>query len=284
MIKFDQIKAPYMIAEIGINHNGDIQVAKRLMDAAFACGWDCVKYQKRSPDISVPESQKKNRRRTPWGEMSYLEYKHKIEFQKKEYDIIDKYCKEKPIDWTASVWDLESLEFLLQYDVPFIKIPSAQLTNHVLVEAVGQSGRPVVMSTGMSSLEEVDSSVKSLKKHTSNFLLMHTNSAYPTPKEEVNLRVIKTLQERYQCPVGYSGHEYGLEASSIAVAMGACFIERHITLDHTMWGTDQSSSIEIVGMDRLIRRTKDVPKFLGSSEKSISKTEWEVRKKLRDEK
>jgi N-acetylneuraminate synthase len=280
MIDLNDLKKPYLIAEIGINHNGDINITKKLIDSAFATSWDCVKFQKREPDICVPEEQKSVLRKTPWGEMTYLDYKKKIEFGRKEYNTIDDYCKQKPINWTASVWDIPSLEFILDYKVPFLKIPSAHVTNLELVKQVAKSNFPVILSTGMSTIKEIDSCVNLILKHNSNFALMHCNSSYPTPVNEINLNIINTLKKRYDCTVGYSGHEYGLEATVIAVALGAQIIERHITLDHNMWGTDQNSSIEIVGMDRLKRRIMDVSLFLGTDEKKITPSEIPIRKKL----
>lgn len=281
MINFKDIKKPYFIAEIGINHNGDLNIAKKLIDAAFACDWDCVKFQKREPDICVPEHQKKCEKDTPWGKMTYLEYKKKMEFGKEQYDYIDKYCKEKPINWTVSVWDLPSLEFILKYDVPFIKIPSAKLTDRVLVEAVAKSGKPILLSTGMSTLEEIDGAVEILKKNNSNFALMHCNSAYPAPHAELNLNCIKTLKERYNCVVGYSGHEYDPEPSVYAAIIGAKIIERHITLDHSMWGTDQAASLEIAGMDTLKKRALSVEETLGDGKKVVTKSEEPIKLKLR---
>lgn len=201
----------YFIAEIGINHNGSLDITKKLIDAAHASNWDCVKFQKRNPDICVPENQKNIIRDTPWGQMTYLDYKKKIEFEKEQYDYIDWYCKIKPIDWSASVWDIDSLNFILNYNVPFIKIPSALLTNIDLVKECAKSGKRVILSTGMSTLEEIDYSVNILKKYSKDFSLMHTNSSYPTPTDELNLNVIKTLQNRYKVPIGYSGHEKDLE-------------------------------------------------------------------------
>lgn len=207
----------YLIAEIGINHNGDLQIAKRLIDATWATGWDCAKFQKRTPDICVPESQKKVMRQTPWGEMTYLSYKQRIEFQKQEYDYINTYCKEKPLDWTASVWDIPSLEFIIHYDVPFIKIPSAKITDHDLVIASAELGKPLFVSTGMSTLMEVDRVVDILEKYTDrNYVLFHTNSTYPAKLDELNLQMITTLKERYNCIVGYSGHEYELAPAMLA--------------------------------------------------------------------
>lgn len=273
---------PYIIAEIGINHNGDMQIAKKLIDAANACLWNCVKFQKREPEIAVPEEQKSVIRDTPWGKMTYLEYKKKIEFGKKEYDYIDKYCKEKPIAWTASPWDIPSLEFLLEYDLPFIKIASASNANWNLLKLACESKKPLLVSTGMSSLEEVDETVNFLEKYSSgNYILMHTNSAYPTPASELNLRMITTLKKRYNCLVGYSGHEMDLEPTVVAVSLGAKVIERHITLDHNLWGTDQAASLSVTAMSMLQGRMKEILLMLGDGGKNITESEKEVRKKLR---
>ncbi len=273
---------PYLIAEIGINHNGDLQIAKKLIDAANVCGWDCVKFQKRTPDIAVPDSQKNELRDTPWGRMTYLEYKKKIEFEKEEYDYIDKYCKEKPIAWTASPWDIQSLEFLLQYDLPFLKIASASNQSFEMLKIACEYHIPLLVSTGMSSLEELDNLVSFLEKYSNGeYILLHTNSAYPTPNNEINLRMITTLQERYDCLVGYSGHEKDLEPSVVAVSLGAKVIERHITLDHNMWGTDQRSSLSVTAMSLLHGRIKDIQEMMGDGIKRISPSEKLVRKKLR---
>jgi N-acetylneuraminate synthase len=272
----------YMIAEIGLNHNGDIQIAKKLLDAVFATNWDCAKFQKRTPAICVPESQKNVMRDTPWGRMTYLEYRYKVEFEKEHYDYIDRYCKEKPIAWTASVWDLKSLEFIMGYDVPFIKIPSAKLTERECLVEASKSGKPVVLSTGMSTIPEIDTAVDLLEKHAgSNYVLMHTNSVYPAPPEELNLRVINFLRERYGCIVGYSGHEEDLEPSVIAVSLGASLIERHVTLDHHMWGSDHFASLEVHGMSLLLKRIKNINVILGDGVKKLTEKETEVRKKLR---
>jgi N-acetylneuraminate synthase len=278
----------YLIAEIGINHNGDLQIAKKLIDATWATGWDCAKFQKRTPELCVPAHQKNVMRQTPWkdagedGMMTYLEYKKRLEFQKKEYDYIDKYCREKPLDWTASVWDIPSLDFLMNYDVPFIKIPSAKLTDNDLVTASAKSGKPLFVSTGMSTLDEIDATVELLEKYANgNYVIFHTNSTYPAKLDELNLQMIKTLKDRYGCIAGYSGHEYELEPAIIAPVYGACVIERHITLDHTMWGTDQPASLEIRGMDVLAGRVKSTKLIAGDGVKTISAGEMEMRKKLR---
>jgi Sialic acid synthase len=177
-------KTPYMIAEIGINHNGDINLSKKLIDGANACEWDCVKFQKRDPDVCVPEDQKNIMRDTPWGKMAYIEYKHKIEFNKKEYDVINEYCRQKPIDWSVSVWDLNSLKFIKQYEVPFIKIPSAQFTNLKLIKSISKLDQSLVLSTGMTDWSMVDETVNILTRNNSRFALLHCNSNYPALSHE----------------------------------------------------------------------------------------------------
>lgn len=282
MVDFLKNNDTYLIGEIGINHNGDMQIAKKLIDAVNACGWNCAKFQKRTPEDCVPAHQWQKRRQTPWGDMSYIDYKKKIEFGKKEYDIINKYSSEKPVDWTASVWDIKSLDFLSQYDkIPFIKIPSAMMTNKQLVTETAKLGKPVVISTGMSTLKEVDDAINNLKKHTDKIVVMHTNSSYPTPPEELNLRLIPFLKERYGCTIGYSGHEEDLEPTVIAVSLGAKVIERHITINRNMWGTDQKSSLSIHGMDMLKKRIENIDKMLGIGLKEVTKSEIPILRKLR---
>ena len=272
----------YLIGEIGINHNGDMQVIKRLIDSAFACGWNCVKFQKRVPDLAVPEKQKNVLRDTPWGRMTYLEYKKKIELTKEQFDYIDLYCKEKPITWSCSPWDLPSLEFLAQYKLPFLKIASATLTNKGLLKEAARTLKPIILSTGMSTVEEIDEAVNILEKYgNGDYALLHTNSVYPAKDEELNLRRIQTLKERYNCVVGYSGHEYDINPTVIAAALGAKIIERHITIDHNMWGTDQKSSLEVRGMDYLARRVRAIDIYLGSKKIEVTESEIPVRDKLR---
>jgi N-acetylneuraminate synthase len=275
------LEEPFLISEIGINHNGDLSIAKKLIDATNACGWHCTKFQKRNPDISVPEHQKNILRETPWGEMSYIDYKYKVEFEKKEYDLIDKYCANKSLPWTVSVWDLDSLNFINNYDVPFIKIPSAHITNIDLLRESAKSGLPILLSTGMSDWQIVDQAVELVGKYCSDFAILHCNSTYPSPINELNLSVIPVMKERYGCIVGYSGHEFGLEPSVIAVGLGAQIIERHITIDHNMWGTDQKSSLEVHAMDMLAKRLKDVNHMLGIPEKIITESEKPFLTKLR---
>ena len=273
---------PYMIAEIGINHNGDIDIAKKLMDAANATGWHSVKYQKRTPELAVPEAQKSQPKSTPWGDMTYLEYKYRVEFEKPQYDIIDAYCKDKGMAWSASPWDLPSLEFLLQYDIPYIKIASASNGRDSMVRAAAESKVPVIMSTGMTQMEEIDHAVEILEKYgNGNYILMHTNSAYPAPVGDLNLRMIQTLKDRFDCLVGYSGHEANLEPTIAAVVLGACVIERHVTLSHEMWGSDQKASLEVHAMDMLNKRIQVVYDSLGDGVKYMSDSEAAQRKKLR---
>ena len=280
----------YVIAEIGINHNGDLNTAKRLIDIAAAAGCDSVKFQKRNPDVCVPEDEKSKIRETPWGKMTYLDYKYKVEFGKEEYDDIDQYCKERKIDWSASPWDLDSLEFLLQYDIPYIKIPSAMLTNDELLLAARDTGKKVILSTGMSTREEIDHAVVLLKSNivvepyyeiAGNFVLLHCNSTYPAPIDELNLSTIKTLKERYNCEVGYSGHEFRLGTSVAAVYLGATVIERHITLDRSMWGSDQLSSVEPQGLFKLMSGIRELEQARGDGVIGVTESEKLMRKHLR---
>jgi len=273
----------YIIAEIGINHNGDLSIAKKLIDIAKVAGCDVVKFQKRNPDVCVPEHQKTVMRDTPWGKMTYLEYKYKVEFGQRKYDEIDVYCKDKQIKWTASPWDLDSLDFLNQYDIPFIKIPSALLTNLELIKESVKTGKKIIISTGMSTIEEVDAAVNAIKEVNANssYAILHCNSTYPAPNNELNLKCIETLQNRYQCEVGYSGHEFGLTTTIASICLGATIIERHITLDRTMWGTDQMCSVEPQGLIKLVRGIKELNNALGDGVKVVTETEKPIREKLR---
>ena len=276
-------KKTYIIAEIGINHNGDIKIAKKLIDIAKVAGCDVVKFQKRNPDICVPEHQKSVMRDTPWGRMTYLEYKYKVEFNKEEYDEIDSYCKRRDIQWSASPWDLDSLEFLNQYDIPFIKIPSALLTDLELIKESTKTGKKIIISTGMSTIEEVDDAVNIILKTNSKtkFAVLHCNSSYPAPNNDLNLNCIQTLQQRYNCEVGYSGHEFGLTTTIATICLGATIIERHITLDRTMWGTDQMCSVEPQGLIKLVRGIRELHNALGDGKKVVTETEKPIRDKLR---
>ncbi len=282
------MKQTYVIAEIGINHNGSLQTAKKLIDVAVLSGCNAVKFQKRNPDVCVPEHQKSVMRDTPWGKMTYLDYKYKVEFDKKEYDEIDLYCKKRGIDWSASPWDLDSLNFLLQYDIPWIKIPSAMLTNEKLLLAAKATGKKIILSTGMSTESEIEKAVVLLKNSSisggmpnDNFALLHCNSTYPAPLEDLNLSAIGTLKKKYSCEVGYSGHEFRLGTSVAAIYLGATIIERHITLDRTMWGTDQLCSVEPQGLIKLVKGIRELEISYGNGELSCTKAELEIAKKLR---
>jgi len=275
------MKKTYIIAEIGINHNGDLDIAKRLIDIASLSGCDAVKFQKRNPDVCVPEHQKNVMRDTPWGTMTYLEYKYKVEFEKAEYDEIDRYCKEKGISWSASPWDLDSLEFLNQYDLPFIKLPSAMLTNTPLVEACAKSGKKVILSTGMSTEEEIDVAIDTIKRFTNDFAILHCNSTYPAPLNELNLSTITTLKNKYNCEVGYSGHEFRIGTTVASVYLGATIIERHITLDRTMWGTDHLSSVEPQGLIKLVKGIRELEEAFGDGVIQVTESEKIIRNKLR---
>jgi len=271
----------YIIAEIGINHNGSIDLAKKLIDMAVDCGCDAVKFQKRNPDVCVPEWKKNDMRDTPWGRITYLEYKKKIEFGKKEFDEIDRYCKKKKIDWFASAWDFDSLKFLDKYDMKFYKIPSALITNIPFLEEVAKKKKKTLISTGMSTLKDIDKAVEIFEKNKCPYVLNHCVSTYPAPPEDLNLLVIKTLKKRYKCEIGYSGHEVDLLPSILAVMLGAEYIERHITLDRAMFGTDQAASLEKRGLELLVRDIRRIDILLGSGEKKFNKHEQEIAAKQR---
>lgn len=279
------MKRTYIIAEIGINHNGDLETAKKLINVANVAGCDSVKFQKRNPDVCVPEHQKNILRQTPWGEMKYIDYKHRMEFGKEEFDEIDAHCKEVGIAWSASAWDLDSLQFLEQYDLPYIKIASAMLTNSELINAARETGKKIILSTGMSTVDEVIRAVSILEKDgNKNYALLHCNSSYPAPLEELNLSAIKTLRAMFGCEVGYSGHEYRLDSNVhtvSAIYLGATIIERHITLDRTMWGTDQSCSVEPQGLIKLVKGVRELELSYGTGEIGVTESEKPVRLKLR---
>lgn len=271
----------YIIAEIGINHNGSLETTKKLIDIAALSGCDAVKFQKRNPDVCVPEHQKSVMRETPWGNMTYLAYKYKVEFGQEEYDEIDAYCKEKDIEWSASPWDLDSLEFLEQYDLPWLKIPSAMLTEETLLRECAKTGKKIIFSVGMSNLGEIDGAVEILREEKAEFAMLHCNSTYPAPLEELNLKCIQTLKERYDCEVGYSGHEFRIGTTVASVYLGATILERHITLDRTMWGSDHLASVEPQGLIKLVKGVRELETALGDGNKVVTEGELPVRKKLR---
>lgn len=269
----------YIIAEIGINHNGDIEIAKQLMDVAVETGCDAVKFQKRTPEICVPEEQKSIPRETPWGSMTYFEYKKRIEFEQKEFEQIDAYAKKIGIDWFASPWDVPSVNFLEGFNVPCQKIASACLTDSELLTAINKTNTTTILSTGMSSMQEIDKAVSLLNDVP--LAIAQATSTYPAEPSELNLRAIQTFSEKYKVPVGYSGHERGLQVTIAAVALGATFIERHITLDRSMWGTDHSASLEPDGLKKLVRDIRIVELALGDGKKKVYDSEIPIRAKLR---
>jgi N-acetylneuraminate synthase len=269
----------FIVAEIGINHNGDLDIAKKLIGAAAVAGCDAVKFQKRTPDLCVPPEQRSLMRETPWGLISYLEYRRHIEFGADEYAQIDEWCRSHGIAWFASVWDEPSVDFIEQFSPICYKIPSACLTDDDLLRQVRQTGRPVVLSTGMSTMEEVRHAVSRLDR--SQLLLAQSTSSYPCPPDELNLRVIHTLRAEFGCPVGYSGHETGLQTTYAAVTLGAAFVERHITLDRAMWGTDQAASVESGGLMRLVRDIRIIERSMGDGIKRLRPCEMPARQRLR---
>lgn len=269
----------YVIAEIGINHNGSIDTAKQLMKVAADAGCQAVKFQKRTPEISTPENMRDVIRQTPWGEMTYLEYRYRVEFGLAEYLEVASYAKDLGIDWFASPWDIPAVDFLEDLNVVAYKVASASVTDIPLLERISETRRPVILSTGMSTLEQIDRAVEVLGKE--NLTMMHATSTYPLPAEEANLRTIHTLQARYDVPIGYSGHETGLQISLAAVAIGACMVERHITLDRSMWGSDQSASLEPQGLEHLVRDIRIIEIALGDGEKRIFPGELAPMSRLR---
>ncbi|MEW6577693.1 MAG: N-acetylneuraminate synthase family protein [Chloroflexota bacterium] len=269
----------YIIAEIGINHNGDLETAKRLIDAAVLAGCDAVKFQKRTPELCVPVEQRDVLRETPWGVITYLEYRHRVEFGADEYAEIDRYCRERGITWFASAWDEPSVDFLEQFSPVCYKVASASLTDHGLLRHMRNTGRPIILSTGMSTMEQIQAAVG--VAGVENLLIAHSTSTYPCPPEQLNLRMIQTLRNAFDCPIGYSGHEVGLQTTYAAVVLGACFVERHITLDRAMWGSDQAASVEPQGFMRLVRDIRVIERALGDGVKRVYDSEVPVMNKLR---
>ena len=270
----------YVIGEIGINHNGDLRNAFALIDAAKAAGMDAVKFQKRTPEVCTPRDQWGIERDTPWGRMTYLDYRHRVEFSAEDYRQIDEYCQEVGIDWFASPWDVESVDFLGAFNQPAFKVASACLTDDTLLRAMRATGKTVILSTGMSTPDQIRHAVEVLGSR--NIILCHATSTYPAPPEQLNLRMIETLAAEYpNVPVGYSGHEVGLQTTLCAVALGAVLVERHITLDRAMWGSDQSASVEPEGMRRLVRDIRVLEASLGDGVKQVYPGELSAMKKLR---
>lgn len=269
----------YIVAEIGINHNGSLEIAKSLIDVAVKTGVDAVKLQKRTPELCVPPDQQKHMRETPWGYISYLDYRYKVEFDQNEYREIDRYCQDKNIPWFASVWDEPSVDFLQQFNPVCFKIPSASLTDKKLLLHARQTGKPVILSTGMSTMHQIENAVKILGE--GNLLITHATSTYPCDPSELNLKMIRTLVETFNCPIGYSGHEVGLIPTVVAVSMGACLVERHITLDRAMWGSDQAASVEPGGMERLVKYIRVTEQAMGDGVKRVYDSEVPSLRRLR---
>ena len=270
----------YVIAEIGLNHNGDVEIAKQLIDVAADSGAQAVKFQKRTPAISTPEHMKNTPRETPWGTMTYLDYRYRVEFSREQYIEIGDYATVRGLDWFASPWDVPSVDFLENLNVVAHKVASASVTDVEMLEALAATGKPIILSTGMSTLDEIDAAVAILG--IENLVVLHATSTYPLPPEEANLRTISTLQERYApVPIGYSGHERGLQISIAAVALGAVAVERHITLDRTMWGSDHAASLEPQGFDHLVRDIRIVSEAMGDGVKRVFPGELAPRAKLR---
>ncbi len=270
----------FVIAEIGINHNGDLELAKQMIEAAAHAGVDAVKFQKRTPEVATPPEQQKQMRETPWGYITYLEYRHKVEFTAEQYHNIDLFCREKNVPWMVSVWDEPSVDFMETFDTPAYKIPSASLTDHKLLKHVRKTGKPIILSTGMSTMQQIHKAVKEIGEE--NLVIMHCTSTYPCEPEELNLRMVQTLRQEFpNNPIGYSGHEVGLVPSAVAVALGACMIERHLTLDRAMWGSDQAASVEPGGFERLVKYIRVSEASLGDGVKKVYDSEKPSMKKLR---
>ena len=269
----------YIIAEIGINHNGSLEIAKKLTDSAVSSGCDAVKFQKRTPHLCVPAQQQGVVKQTPWGTMTYLEYRNRVEFSEAEYREIDRYCKEKGIMWFASCWDEPSVDFLEQFSPVCHKVCSAALTNDNLLRRLNATGRPIILSTGMSTMKEIRHAVSLLDQD--RLLIAHCTSSYACQPEDLNLNMIKTLRREFNCPIGYSGHELGLVTTCAAVAIGASFVERHITLDRGMWGNDQKASLEPGDLKRLVKDIREIEKALGDGTKQVYESEQTALLKLR---
>ena len=269
----------FIVAEIGINHNGSLELAKKLIDSAVSAGCDAVKFQKRTPEKCVPRDQWHVERDTPWGRMTYIDYRYKVELGVEEYREIDRHCRDQKIQWFASCWDEDAVNFMEQFDPPCYKIASASLTDDDLLRHHRRTERPLITSTGMSTLEQIDHAVEVLGPR--DLILLHATSTYPSDLGELNLRVIPRLRERYGIPIGYSGHEVGLYTTLAATVLGACVVERHITVDRAMWGSDQAASVEPQGFARLVKDIRAVESSLGDGVKKVYDSEIPIMRKLR---
>jgi N-acetylneuraminate synthase len=270
----------FVIAEIGINHNGSLELARKLIDGAFLSGADAVKFQKRTPELCVPREQWDLERETPWGRMTYIDYRRRMEFGPAEFAAIDRHCRERGVLWFASCWDEEAVDFMEGFEPPCYKAASASLTDHDLLRKMRATGRPLFLSTGMSTMQEIEDGVAAAG--VEDLMIAHATSTYPCPVGELNLKMLDTLEARYPgCPIGYSGHETGLAPTWAAVGMGATFVERHITLDRALWGSDQAASVEIGGFMRLVANIRDIQKARGDGVKRVYAGERPQIEKLR---
>ncbi|CAN5420676.1 N-acetylneuraminate synthase family protein [soil metagenome] len=270
----------YVIGEIGLNHNGSVELAKQLIDVAADAGAQAVKFQKRTPEISTPEHMKSVMRETPWGEMSYLEYRYRVELDREQYVEIGDYATLRGLDWFASPWDVPAVEFLEELNVVAHKVASASVTDLELLSALAATGKPIILSTGMSTMDQIAAAVGVLG--TDNLIMLHATSTYPLPAEETNLRMLATLRGAFPgVPIGYSGHERGLQISLAAVALGATAVERHITLDRAMWGSDHAASLEPTGFEHLVRDIRIIETAMGDGVKQIFPGELAPMAKLR---
>jgi N-acetylneuraminate synthase len=268
----------FIVAELGINHNGDVEIAKQLIDVAVEAGCDAVKFQKRTIELVYSKEELQKPRESPWG-TTFEEQKRGLEFGQEEYQIIDEYCKDNDILWLASCWDTDSVDFIDAFDPPCFKIASASLTDDDLLQYTRSKGKTILLSTGMSTLEQIHHAVDVLGEE--DLVLLHCTSTYPSKLEELNLNVITTLKREFSCPIGYSGHEIGVSSSIVAAVLGACIVERHLTLDRAMYGSDQAASLEPQGMKRLVRDIKELPTILGDGKKRVYESELPIIQKLR---
>ena len=276
-----KFKKPFLIGEIGINHNGSLKLAKKLINQAKETGFDAVKFQKRNPEIAIPEKQKYVIRNTPWGNMTYVDYKKKIEFGLKEFKEINRYCRKKKISWFASAWDIDSQKFLRKFKLKFNKVASAMLTNHNLIKEIAKEKKLTFISTGMSTYEDIKKCITIFKRAKCKYVLMHCVSTYPCPEENLNLNMIQMLKKKFKCDVGYSGHEASVSPTLLAYFLGANYIERHITLDRSMWGTDQAASLSKIGMETLSNILNKTQKILGDGNKRFSKNDKKMLQKFK---
>lgn len=271
-------ESTFVVAEIGINHNGEVELAKKLIDASVEAGCDAVKFQKRTIDSVYTKEELDKPRESPWGTTT-REQKEGLEFDKKEYRAIDSYCKQNKILWFASCWDKKSVDFIDEFNPPCYKIASALLTNDNLLKYTKSKGKPIVLSTGMSTMEEVEHALDILGEE--DLVVLHCTSTYPASLKELNLKVIQTYKEKFNCPIGYSGHSVGVIDPVLAVVLGACMVEKHVTLDRSMYGSDQSASLEPQGLTRMVSYIRSVPVILGDGKKRVHDSEIPIKNKLR---